>query len=293
MESLTAELKAEAIKIIDEVDSLGGMAAAIEQGMPKMRIEESSAKKQARIDTCQDVVVGVNKYRLSEQDSVDVLSVDNSDVFEKQVKKLNHAVENALQALRDSAALQESTGSGSHPSNLLHLSIIAAKARCTVGEISDALESQWGRHKAVNSVVDGAYSSQFMAGSEDVDESKDLTDEQAEFASTVGRRPRMLVAKMGQDGHDRGAKVIATGFADLGFDVDVGPLFNTPEEVARQAVDADVHVVGVIVCGGVIPPQDYTFLQDAGVSSIFGPGTRIPSAAAEVLQKLKDTGVSR
>jgi methylmalonyl-CoA mutase len=339
MERLTADIKREAKGLIDEVAALGGMAAAIEQGMPKARIEEASARKQARIDGKVDVVVGVNKYRLDEEESVDVLSIDNSKVFREQCEKLSAVragrddaeARERLAALRASAALPEgeSTGDGDHPMNLLHLAVEAARARCTVGEISEALESEWGRHKARDSVVQGAYSSQFMADDASVSDA-DLSEAQLEFkaaldrtdafADAVGRRPRILVAKMGQDGHDRGAKVIATGFADLGFDVDVGPLFSTPEEVARQAVDADVHVVGVstqaaghktlvpalvealdkegigdvlVVCGGVIPPQDYAMLHDAGVSSIFGPGTRIPAAATEVIDKLEAQGVSR
>eukprot|EP00944_MAST-04C_sp_MAST-4C-sp1_P000275 g275.t1 len=339
MESLTAEIKAEARKLIDEVEALGGMAAAIESGMPKARIEEASAKKQARIDANQEVVIGVNKYKLGEEEAeqVDVLSIDNTEVFEQQVKKLERvrrerdsaAVDAALEALRESSYLPDdmSSGDGNHPQNLLKLAIDAARARCTVGEIADALEASWGRHNATPTVAHGAYSSQFIGGDEDGTDIGDLTEEQEEFKKTldavnvfaeeIGRRPRMLVAKMGQDGHDRGAKVIATGFADLGFDVDVGPLFNTPEEVARQAVDADVHVVGVssqaaghrtlvpalieelekadfghvlVVCGGVIPPQDYSFLKRVGVSSIFGPGTRIPFAAMRVLADLREKG---
>lgn len=324
MEALTDELIKSAMTVIDEVEGLGGMAKAVESGMPKLRIEEAAARKQARIDTGQDVIVGVNKYRLAEQAAVDVLRIDNSAVREQQVARLNKvkagrnaaAAETALANLRASAALAESTGSGKHPMNLLRLSVEAARVRCTLGEISDALRSVWGDHKPTGGVVQGAYSGSFQqSGASDVESEFKATVALVDaFAAAEGRRPRILVAKMGQDGHDRGAKVISSGFADLGFDVDVGPLFQTPEEVASHAVDADVHVVGVssqaaghrtlvpqliaalkargaghikVVCGGVIPPQDYDELRLAGAAAIFGPGTRITQAARDVLSAIK------
>lgn len=321
MESLTDQLASEAMKVIEEVESLGGMAKAIESGMPKLRIEEASARKQARIDTRQDVIVGINKYRLAKEDPVNVLQIDNTAVRAKQIDRLTKvkatrdagAVKRALDRLRHSATLTESTGRGSHEYNLLRLSVEAARARCTLGEISDALRGAWGEHKPTEAVVQGAYASSFAAAAELEKEFADTVKAVDAFATAEGRRPRILVAKMGQDGHDRGAKVIASGFADLGFDVDVGPLFQTPEEVAGQAIDADVHVVGVssqaaghktlvpqllaalkakgaphirVVVGGVIPPQDYDFLREAGVAGIFGPGTRIPLAAREVLKAI-------
>lgn len=333
METLTQELKSAALDIMDEVESMGGMAKAIEQGMPKLRIEESAAKKQARIDSGHEVVVGVNKYQSDSEDQVEVLAIDNSVVREKQIAQIKELkrtrddkkARDALTALEASAALprEQSTGAGDHPQNLLHLAVQAAKARCTLGEISDALESKWGRHVARDDVVSGAYSAQYSASSSSSSEMEDWENEfnvalkaVQDFSVNAGRNPRILVAKMGQDGHDRGAKVIATGFADIGFDVDVGPLFATPAEVARQAVDADVHIVGVssqaaghktlvpdliaelkkadfghvlVVCGGVIPPQDYDFLYDHGVTAVYGPGTRIPKAALDLVNELKDT----
>ncbi|CAM0142755.1 hypothetical protein VKS41_002685 [Umbelopsis sp. WA50703] len=311
MESMTNQMYDAARAIVDEVESLGGMAKAVDSGMPKLRIEESAAKRQARIDSNQEVIVGVNKYRLEKEDDIEVLAIDNTAVRNSQINRINkiretrnsQRVQECLEALEKSAK----TGEG----NLLALSIEAAKERCTVGEISDALEKVWGRHMPATRVVSGAYKSEY-GESEDVTKTLSLVDL---FTKNQGRRPRMLVAKMGQDGHDRGAKVIASGFADLGFDVDVGPLFQTPAEVARQAIDADVHVVGIssqaaghktlvpalvkeleklgandklIICGGVIPQQDYQFLRDAGVTSIFGPGTKIPVAAQEVVQKIEE-----
>ncbi|KAG2182287.1 hypothetical protein INT43_007214 [Umbelopsis isabellina] len=295
MESMTNQMYDAARAIVEEVEALGGMAKAVDSGMPKLRIEESAAKRQARIDSNQEVIVGVNKYRLEKEDEIEVLAIDNTAVRNSQINRINkiretrnsQKVHECLEALENSAK----TGEG----NLLALSIEAAKERCTVGEISDALEKVWGRHMPATRVVSGAYKSEY-GDSDDVTKTLSLVDL---FTKNQGRRPRMLVAKMGQDGHDRGAKVIASGFADLGFDVDVGPLFQTPAEVARQAIDADVHVVGIssqaaghktlvpalvkeleklgandklIVCGGVIPQQDYQFLRDAGVTSIFGPG---------------------
>ena len=328
MEALTDELASAAWAVIDEVEKLGGMAKAIESGMPKLRIEEASARKQARIDTQQDVVIGVNKYRLAAETPVPVLKIDNAAVRTAQIEGLRRlrakrdssAAAAALAALRASAMLGTDgaaarTGRGSDERNLLRLAVAAARARCTLGEISDALRDVWGEHAPRGTVVQGAYASTYGAGGE--------ADSEAEFAETSrlvaafeardGRRPRILVAKMGQDGHDRGAKVIASGFADLGFDVDIGPLFQTPDEVAAQAIDADVHVVGVssqaaghrtlvpklvdalrargaahigVVVGGVIPVQDYDFLREHGVAAIFGPGTRIPVAACEVLRAI-------
>ena len=335
MEALTQQLADAARGVIDEVEALGGMARAIESGMPKLRIEEAAARKQARIDSRQETIVGVNKYTVPREGSeaagasgagqgglVDVLHIDNSAVREKQIAQLARVkasrdpsrVSAALERLRRSAALTESTGKGSHPDNLLRLSIEAARVRCTLGEISDALRGVWGEHRPRDSVVQGAYAQSFGDGGEHEREFAAAVADTAAFLGEEGRRPRILVAKMGQDGHDRGAKVIASGFADIGFDVDVGPLFQTPDEVALQAVDADVHVVGVssqaaghktlvpqlmqalrargaggavVVVGGVIPPQDYEFLRAEGVACVFGPGTRITSAARDVLAAVR------
>lgn len=322
MEQLTSDLHKAAMEVINEVDEVGGMTEAINSGMAKLRIEESATKKQARIDTQEDVVVGVNKYRLEKEDLVDVLNIDNEAVRKSQISRIEVTKEarneakasSCLDALRESAKLSESTSDGNHPMNLLRLSVEAAKARCTVGEISDALESDWGRYVPDTSVVQGAYSAVFNKQDSSIkDEYDGMLKLVEQFAETEGRRPRILVAKMGQDGHDRGAKVIASGFSDLGYDVDVGPLFQTPREVAQQAIDNDVHVIGVssqaaghrtlvpalvkelnemgvsdivIVCGGVIPPQDYDFLYAAGAHAIFGPGTRVTDAAKTVLDKI-------
>jgi len=311
MESLTNDIYDAAKKVIDEVEELGGMARAVASGMPKLRIEESAAKRQARIDSDKETIVGVNKYKLESEEQVDVLMVDNTKVRESQISKLqairesrdNDKVKEALDAITECS----STGEG----NLLDLSIKAARARCSVGEISDAMEIVFKRHVAIDRMVSGAYKSEYGTD----DEITSVLDKVEAFKEQVGRRPRLLVAKMGQDGHDRGAKVIATGFSDLGFDVDIGPLFQTPKEVAQQAVDADVHAVGVstqaaghktlvpdlinalvelergdivVVCGGVIPPQDYQFLYDHGVTSIFGPGTRIPKAAIKLIEDIEE-----
>ena len=322
MEALTDKMEAHARGIIDEVEALGGMTRAIEAGMPKARIEESAARLQARIDSGQQVVVGVNKYRAEGEveQSPEVLQIDNAAVLEGQIAKIERiratrdsaAADAALAAL--TAAAQADPAADSTP-NLMALAVDAARARCTVGEISDALEAAWGRYTPHSSVVSGVYRSEYAPGSEDGSGELRAVEEAVEaFAARAGRRPRVLVAKMGQDGHDRGAKVIASGLADLGFDVDVGPLFSTPAEVARHAVDSDVHVVGVssqaaghkalvpelmseleraglgetlVVCGGVIPQEDYAFLREHGVGCIFGPGTRIPEAALEILQKLE------
>ncbi|KAI8622766.1 methylmalonyl-CoA mutase-domain-containing protein [Chytriomyces sp. MP71] len=310
MEALTNELYDAALKTIEEVEALGGMAKAVDSGMPKLKIEESAAKRQARIDSGKEIIVGVNKYRLKDEDKIDVLAIDNTSVRETQIAKIQalKAARNEAEAQKCLAALTQCAEQGY--GNLLALAIDAARARCTVGEISYALEEIWGRHNPIIRVVSGAYKSEYG----DTDDIKDTLKAVNEFAVKAGRRPRILVAKMGQDGHDRGAKVIASGFADLGFDVDIGPLFQTPAEVARQAIDADVHVVGVssqaaghkslvpeliaelkklnagdklVVCGGVIPAQDYDFLYKAGVSCIFGPGTKIPLAAQEVVSKIR------
>jgi methylmalonyl-CoA mutase len=294
---------------IQEVEALGGMAKAIETGIPKMRIEEAAARRQARIDSGKEILVGVNKYRLEEEQRIDVLVVDNKAVRESQVRRLaqvraardGQAVERALTALTRAAA----DGSG----NLLELSVEAARRRATLGEISTALEKAFGRYQAVNRTISGVYSSE----SQDNPEFRKALELAEEFAALEGRRPRILMAKMGQDGHDRGSKVIATAFADLGFDVDVGPLFQTPREAARMAVENDVHVLGVsslagghmtlvpqaiaelkssgrediqVVVGGVIPPQDYEALFQAGVTEVFGPGTVIPVAAQKILNAL-------
>jgi methylmalonyl-CoA mutase len=326
METLTNQLVDSAMEIINEVEAMGGMTKAIESGMAKLRIEESATKKQARIDKGEDVVVGVNKYRLEKQDNIDLLVIDNTKVRKSQIDRINQTkatrnqqkVTEALDNLSKAAAMTESTGPGKHPQNLLRLAVEAARARATLGEISAALESVWGRHVASNQVVQGAYSAAFNAHVPDDYEAeyKAVLDEVAKFAEQEGRRPRILVAKMGQDGHDRGAKVIASGFSDLGYDVDVGPLFSTPAEVAKNAIDADVHVVGVssqaaahrtlvpqlihelksrggdhikVICGGVIPPQDYDELLKAGAVGVFGPGTKITDAARSVLKAIRSS----
>lgn len=319
METLTSELIEGAQEIIDEVEAVGGMTKAIDMGMAKMRIEESATKKQGRMDSGEDVVVGVNKYRLGTPTKVDVRSIDNTAVRNEQIVRLEATkarrneedVRKALAALSASASVTESTGPGNNPNNLLGLAVKAARARATLGEISSALESVWGRHVATQQVVQGVYKATFSGKDGDSnDEYIAVHKAVEEFAEKEGRRPRILVAKMGQDGHDRGAKVIASGFSDLGYDVDVGPLFSTPDEVAMQAIDADVHCVGVssqaaghktlvpelvaalerangshikVICGGVIPPQDYDFLKEAGAACIFGPGTKITDAARDVL----------
>ena len=310
VESLTSELVDAAMVLINEVEDMGGMTKAVESGMPKLRIEEAAALRQAAIDRGDEVIVGVNKYELSEEPEVDVLDIDNTAVRGSQVQRLDDIREsrdpndhqNSLNALTEAAK----SGEG----NLLDLAVNAARARATVGEISDALESVWGRHRAQTRSISGVYGSAY----EDDEEFMKIKQKVENFAKQHGRRPRMLVVKMGQDGHDRGAKVIATAFADLGFDVDIGPMFQTPDEAARQAIENDVHVVGVssqaaghktlvpqmieslkrqdageilVICGGVIPPKDYAELTQQGVSAIFGPGTNIPEAAAEVLDLIK------
>ncbi|NOQ50947.1 MAG: methylmalonyl-CoA mutase [Desulfuromonadaceae bacterium] len=310
VESLTNSLIEEAQKILDEIEELGGMTKAIETGMPKLRIEESAAKKQAAIDSGRDVIVGVNKYQLAEEDEIEVLDIDNATVRESQIARLQkmrtERDESACQQALDAITAACESGGG----NLLDLSVKAARLRASVGEISDAMEKVFGRHKAEIRLVSGAYGS-VVEADKDFTELKQRVEE---FAAKEGRRPRILVAKMGQDGHDRGAKVVATAYADVGFDVDVGPLFQTPEEAAKMAVENDVHVVGVsslaaghktlvpqlvaelkklgaediaVVCGGVIPRQDYAALYAAGASKIFGPGTPITLSAGQTLDAIE------
>ncbi len=306
VESLTDQLVKAAREIIDEVEEQGGMTKAVETGMPKLRIEEAAALRQAGIDRGEEVIVGVNKYQMAVEPEIDVLDIDNSAVRESQVARLAQ-----VRSSRDSDVCQQTLealtqAAKSGEGNLLALAVDAARARATVGEISDALETEWGRHKATQRSISGVYSSAYK-GDEGFMNIKKKVEA---FADDHGRRPRMLVVKMGQDGHDRGAKVIATAFADLGFDVDVGPMFQTPEEAAQQAIENDVHVVGVssqaaghktlvpqlikslraqgaediiTICGGVIPPKDYEQLRADGVAAIFGPGTNIPEAAEDVL----------
>ncbi len=310
IEALTHELVTKAWALIEEVESLGGMTKAVESGMPKLRIEESAARRQARVDRGDDVVVGVNTYVPDDVELVEVLSIDNTKVREEQIAKLER-----VRASRDEAACQIAltalTDGARGDGNLLALAIEAARARATVGEISDAMEEVFGRHRAEVRSISGVYGAAYQGD----EEFEAIQSDIEAFAAAEGRRPRMLVVKMGQDGHDRGAKVIATAFADLGFDVDVGPLFQTPAEAARDAVENDVHVVGVssqaaghltlvpqlidalanagadhvvVVVGGVVPPQDYDALYAAGVAAIFGPGTNIPDAARKVLSLVRE-----
>ena len=310
IESLTNELVEAAMVLINEVEAMGGMTKAVESGMPKLRIEEAAVLQQTRVDRGEQVIVGVNKYQLAEEPDVDVLDIDNSAVREGQIARLNK-----LRAERDTEVCQQtldalSQAAKSGEGNLLELAVKAARARATVGEISDELEKHWGRHRAQSRSISGVYASAYKGDKDFMNISKKVE----EFEVSQGRRPRLLVVKMGQDGHDRGAKVIATAFADLGFDVDVGPMFQTPEEAARQAIENDVHIVGVssqaaghktlvpqliqslkqqgagdiiVICGGVIPPQDYEQLRADGVAAIFGPGTNIPEAAEQVLDLIK------
>ena len=309
VESLTHEIAENAWKLIEEVEELGGMTKAIEAGIPKLRIEEAAARKQARIDSSQDIIVGVNKYRLEKEDPLQILDVDNQMVRKQQLEQLDR-----IKTTRDTEKVQESlkklilcaqTGEG----NLLELAVDAARNRTTLGEISDALETVFGRYKAQIKSFSGVYSKE-IKDDKSFEKAKQLADA---FAKQEGRRPRIMIAKMGQDGHDRGAKVVATGYADVGFDVDIGPLFQTPAEAAKQAVENDVHILGVsslaaghktlvpqvieelkkygredimVVVGGVIPPQDYQYLFDAGAVAVFGPGTKISDAAIKILEIL-------
>ena len=309
VEKLTADLADEAWKLISEVDAMGGMTKAVASGMPKLRIEETAATRQANIDRATQVIVGVNKYRLEEEDEIDILSIDNNVVRQAQVTRLasmrHHRDQGAC-----AAALAELEKCAREGGNLLRAAVEAARARASVGEISTAMENVFGRHRAEVKTLAGVYGAAYEG-----DEGFAMIQKSIEaFAEEEGRRPRMLVVKMGQDGHDRGAKVIATAFADIGFDVDVGPLFQTPEEAAQDAVDNDVHVIGIssqaaghktlapkliealkakdagdilVICGGVIPQQDYAFLKDAGVKAIFGPGTNIPDAAQDILTLIR------
>lgn len=309
MESLTNDVYNKALEIIQEIDEMGGMATAVDSGMPKLRIEESAARRQARIDSGAETIVGVNKYKLEKEGDINVLSIDNTEVRKSQIEKIQKLKESRDEA-RAQACLENIIKGAEGNGNLLQLAVEAARARCTLGEISSAMESVFGRHKAAERMVSGAYKSEYGEN----DEITRAIARSVEFEEKEGRRPRILVAKMGQDGHDRGAKVIATGFADLGFDVDIGPLFATPAEAAQQAVDADVHVIGasslaaghktlvpqlveelaklgrpdiLVIAGGVIPPQDYDYLYERNVAAIFGPGTRIPVAAVEVIEKIE------
>ncbi len=311
METLTQDMADKAWELIEEIEAKGGMAKAIEEGLPKMRIEESAAKKQARIDRGEDVIVGVNKYLLDkeQEEELDILEVDNVAVRDSQIKRLTQ-----IKATRDTRAVQAAladitAAAKSGQGNLLDLSVKAARLRATVGEISDAMEEEFGRYKAESRTISGVYGASY----EDDTDWQSIKKDIEAFENTQGRRPRMLVCKMGQDGHDRGAKVIATAFADVGFDIDLSPMFSTPIEVAKQAVENDVHVVGVssqaaghktlvpaliaalkalgaddiiVVAGGVIPKQDYDYLWDAGVKGIFGPGTKIPISARKVLDAI-------
>lgn len=311
VEKLTEDLAHKAWGLIQEIEGLGGMTKAIESGLPKMRIEEAAARKQARIDSGKDIIVGVNRFRSDEEPDFDIREVDNARVRDDQIKKLKklRAGRNETDTRQALAALTGCAKNGK--GNLLELAVDAARKRASLGEISDALEDVFGRHKATVRAISGVYSGEVKMDSK-FKEAKELSDR---FAGLEGRRPRIMIAKMGQDGHDRGAKVIATGFADLGFDVDIGPLFQTPEEVARQAAENDVHIVGasslaaghktlipqliealksmgrpdiLVIAGGVIPPADYDYLNAAGVSGIFGPGTIIAEAAKDILNKLME-----
>ncbi len=310
VEKLTADLADAAWKLIEEVDEMGGMTKAVASGMPKLRIEETAARRQADIDRGDQVIVGVNKYRLEKEDEIDILDVDNVAVREAQIARLENIRSTRDQA-KCEAALAELSRRAAEGGNLLEAAVEAARARASVGEISMAIEDVFGRHRAEVKTLAGVYGAAYE-GDEDFAAIQKSVEN---FAEEEGRRPRMLVVKMGQDGHDRGAKVIATAFADIGFDVDVGPLFQTPEEAAQDAIDNDVHVIGIssqaaghktlaprlievlkerdagdilVICGGVIPQQDYDFLKSAGVKAIFGPGTNIPNAAQEILDLIRE-----
>ena len=309
VEKLTADLAEAAWKLIEEVEEMGGMTKAVASGMPKLRIEEAAARRQAMIDRGEEVIVGVNKYRKDKEDPIDILDVDNVKVRDSQIARLER-IRGSRDAAACDAALKELTRRAKEGGNLLEAAVEAARARATVGEISMAMEEEFGRHRAEVKTLAGVYGAAYEGDEGFAAIQKDVET----FAEEEGRRPRMLVVKMGQDGHDRGAKVIATAFADIGFDVDVGPLFQTPAEAAQDAVDNDVHVIGIssqaaghktlapqlvqalkdagaedilVICGGVIPQQDYQFLYDAGVKAIFGPGTNIPAAAADILKLIR------
>jgi methylmalonyl-CoA mutase len=315
METLTQQMADAAWAIIEEVEAMGGMTKAVQSGWAKLKIEASAAEKQARIDSGQDTIVGVNKYKLDEEAAIDTLAIDNHAVRDNQVARLK-----ALRAARSDAGVQAAlaalsecakTGRG----NLLDLTVQAVRLRATVGEVSDALESAWGRHRADTQKVSGVYAAAY----DSAEGWEQLKREIAGFAEEEGRRPRVMIAKLGQDGHDRGAKVVASAFADLGFDVDIGPLFQTAEECARQAIENDVHAVGVstlaaghmtlvpaiiaslkaqgggdivVFVGGVVPAQDYPFLYSAGVKGIYGPGTPIPASAKDVLEQIRQAAAA-
>ncbi|NND15773.1 MAG: methylmalonyl-CoA mutase, partial [Eudoraea sp.] len=320
LESLTHELTEKAWELIEEVESLGGMTKAIEEGIPKMRIEEAAAKKQARIDSGQDIIVGVNKYILKEEDTLHILEVDNAEVRRQQIARLKAVkkdrntedVHKALLKLADAAKNIMENAPKDDENNLLALAVIAARKRATLGEISSALETAFNRYNAKIQTFTGVYSKE-IKNDKSFKKARALADT---FAAKEGRRPRIMIAKMGQDGHDRGAKVVATGYADLGFDVDIGPLFQTPQEAAKQAVENDVHILGVsslaaghktlvpqvlealkkynredimVIVGGVIPKQDYEFLFDSGAVAVYGPGTKISDAAIQILDILLET----
>ncbi|HZW74813.1 MAG TPA: methylmalonyl-CoA mutase family protein, partial [Caldimonas sp.] len=310
METLTQQMADGAWKILEEIESMGGMTKAVQSGWAKLKIEASAAEKQARIDSGEDVIVGVNRFQLAEEAPIETLDIDNHAVRDSQIARLR-----AVRAERDQRAVDAALAALTHAAesgegNLLDLSIRAVRARATVGEISDALEKAWGRHRADTQKVSGVYAAAYdsAAGWDE------LRREIADFAAAEGRRPRVMIAKLGQDGHDRGAKVVASAFADLGFDVDIGPLFQTADECARQAIENDVHAVGVstlaaghktlvpalidalkaqgaedivVFVGGVIPKPDYDFLYDAGVKGIYGPGTPIPASAKDVLEQIQ------
>ena len=308
LESLTSNIVEESKKLIKEIDEVGGMVKAIEMGIPKMRIEESSAKKQARVDSKEETIVGVNKYKPTEKQEINILSIDNDEVRKKQISRLQDLKKNRDNNLVKSY-LEKIKNVASGKGNLLEVCVEASKNRCTVGEMTSAMESVFGRHNLSTKTISGVYGKAIKN-----DGKVDLIDRELnKFIKENGRRPRMLVVKMGQDGHDRGAKLIATAFSDLGFDVDIGPLFQTPEEAAVQAIENDVHVIGVstlaaghktlvpllinelkkndaeyikVICGGVIPPDDYPFLNDLGVAKVFGPGTNIQEAAIEIVKIL-------
>jgi methylmalonyl-CoA mutase len=308
IEKRTAELIDEAWALISEIEELGGMAKAIETGLPKLRIEEAAAKKQARIDAGIDVIVGVNRFETEEASDIDILEVDNTQVRDAQIARLQ-TLKNNRDAKLVAQLLEELKSAATNDQNLLEICVRCAQARCTLGEISATLEEVFGRYKATIQTISGVYAKEIMQD-QDFIKAKGLLEE---FRVLEGRRPRIMIAKMGQDGHDRGAKIIASSFADLGFDVDMGPLFQTPEEAAKQAIENDVHVMGVsslaaghktlvpaviaalkhlgrpdimVVAGGVIPAQDYAYLYDAGVFGIYGPGTKIALAAQEILNLL-------
>lgn len=312
VESLTDALLQKGWEHILEVESYGGMTKAIQEGIPKMRIEEASARRQARIDSGKEVIVGVNKYRLEKEEPIEILEVDNTQVRLNQIKRIQEVKkkrnENEVQQALDAITKAAQSGEG----NLLELAIDAARKRATLGEISFAIEKVCGRYQPVTRTISGVYSSEYSKDDQLFNEVRKMTDE---FAQREGRRPRIMIAKMGQDGHDRGAKVVATAYADMGFDVDVGPLFQTPEETAKQAVENDVHVVGmsslagghktllpqlveelkklgrediIVICGGVIPAQDYDYLYEHGASAIFGPGTKIPEAGKKIMELIKE-----